>query len=89
MTGDRKIIVRFEQVFATKDGNFVPKLDLSVGGTMLEKGEMVDGNTSVHGAPLYALMDRELLLERLFDGVVELYIAPESGARPLKATGSS
>ena len=67
----------------------MPKLDLSVGGTILGKGEMIDGNTSVHGAPLYALMECELLLERLFDGVVELYIAPDSGALPLKATGSS
>ncbi len=88
MTGDRKIIVRFDQVFAIQGGKFVPKLDLSVGGFMLEKGEMLDGNTSIHGSPLYALMERDLLLERLFDGVVELYVVPESGARPLKRTGS-
>jgi hypothetical protein len=88
MIGDRKIIVRFEQIFAVQAGKFVPKLDLSVGGTILEKGEPVDGNTSIHGAPLYALMERELLLERLFDGVVELYIVPDSRDSPLKATGS-
>ncbi len=89
MTGDRKIIVRFEQIFAVQGGKFVPKLDLSADGTILEKGEMISGNTSVLGAPLYALMECDLLLERRFDGVVELYIAPNSGSLPLKATGSS
>lgn len=76
MSGDKPIIVRFDQIFAVQGGRFVPKLDLSVDGVTLAKGEFLKGSTLIQGIPLYALMSSNLQLQRLFEGVVEMRIPP-------------
>lgn len=78
MSGDKPIIVRFDQIFAVQGGRFVPKLDLSVDGVTLAKGEFLKGSTLIQGVPLYALMNTDLQLQRLFEGVVEMRI-PQPG----------